>query len=85
LKVHLFLSRSNTGFVNLYGSESFSSDGFNLNANPKPVKTIGNLTTAISTLRFNHDAQILAVASKEKKDSMRMVSWLFSPYHNTSC
>ncbi|KIK02674.1 hypothetical protein K443DRAFT_677402 [Laccaria amethystina LaAM-08-1] len=64
---------ANTGFVNLYGSESFSSDGFNLNANPKPVKTIGNLTTAISTLRFNHDAQILAVASKEKKDSMRMI------------
>ena len=68
--------RSNTGFVNLYGSDSFSSDSFNSNANPKPVKTIGNLTTAISTLRFNHDAQILAVASKEKKDSMRMVSWL---------
>ena len=63
--------------MNLYGSDSFSSDSSNLNANPKPVKTIGNLTTAISTLRFNHDAQILAVASKEKKDSMRMVSWFF--------
>jgi hypothetical protein len=71
--------------VNVYGSDSFavpsgsstfSSSNVNPNAPPKPIKTIGNLTTAISTLRFNHDAQVLAVASKEKKDAMRLVSFV---------
>jgi len=38
------------------------------------VKSLGHLTTSISTLKFNHDAQILAMASKEKKDAMRLVS-----------
>ncbi|PPQ97441.1 hypothetical protein CVT26_002851 [Gymnopilus dilepis] len=36
-------------------------------------RTLGQLTTPVSTLRFNHDAQILAMASKDKKDSMRLV------------
>lgn len=72
--------RSNTGLVNVYGSDSFlpsvsvaSSLSWS-GLSPKPVKTIENLTTPISTLRFNHDAQVLAIASKEKKDSMRLVS-----------
>ena len=46
---------------------------------PKLIKALGHLTTPISTLRFNHDAQILAMASKDKKDAMRLVglvSWL---------
>ncbi|KAG5643054.1 hypothetical protein DXG03_001632 [Asterophora parasitica] len=62
---------SNTGFVNVYGADSFapSSDV----ANPKPLKNIANLTTAISSMTFNHDAQIMAMASQEKKDSMRLI------------
>ena len=44
---------------------------------PKLVKALGHLTTPISTLRFNHDAQILAMASKDKKDAMRLVGHLF--------
>ena len=44
---------------------------------PKLVKALGHLTTPISTLRFNHDSQILAMASKDKKDAMRLVSDLF--------
>ncbi|KIK65860.1 hypothetical protein GYMLUDRAFT_38337 [Collybiopsis luxurians FD-317 M1] len=74
---------SNTGLVNIYGSDSFSpfpssspsnaSWSSNHSNNPKPLKTIENLTTPISTLRFNHDAQVLAVASKEKKDGMRLI------------
>jgi U3 small nucleolar RNA-associated protein 18 len=42
---------------------------------PKPLKSIGNLTTSISTVWFNHDSQLLAVASKTNKDQMRLV-WL---------
>lgn len=66
---------SNTGFVNVYGSDAFSAHDSvtGLGNNPKPTKSIGNLTTAISTLKFNHDAQIMAIASQEKKDAMRLI------------
>ncbi|KAF9071451.1 WD40-repeat-containing domain protein [Rhodocollybia butyracea] len=65
---------SNTGLVNVYGSDSYSSTSSSWpSLSPKPLKTVENLTTPISTLRFNHDAQVLAVASKEKKDSMRLI------------
>ena len=65
-------NRSKTGLVNVYGSECTKSD---LSGLPKPLKTIGNLTTSISTMRFNHDAQILALASKSKKDQLKMVNY----------
>ncbi|TFK68508.1 WD40 repeat-like protein [Pluteus cervinus] len=73
---------SNSGYVNVYDSRSFtptltstnSDEAWGSSESPKPLRAVGNLTTAISTLRFNHDAQILAMASKEKKDSMRLVS-----------
>jgi len=73
---------STSGFVNIYGSDSFAVDNtYSSNASrtpsatgtPKLVKALGHLTTPISTLRFNHDAQILAMASKDKKDAMRLI------------
>ncbi|KAH9487370.1 putative U3 small nucleolar RNA-associated protein 18 [Psilocybe cubensis] len=68
---------SSSGFVNVYGSDSFSVPGDGTfssgSEKPKLVKALGHLTTPISTLKFNHDAQILAMASKDKKDSMRLV------------
>ena len=36
-------------------------------------RALGNLTTAITTMRFSHDAQLLAIASRNKKDALRMV------------
>jgi len=60
---------ANSGFVNVYGSDGASSGS----DRPQPLKTIGNLTTSISTLRFNHDSQLLAIASKSKKDQMRLI------------
>lgn len=36
-------------------------------------RALGNLTTATTVLRFNHDAQLLAIASRNKKDALRMV------------
>ncbi|GAC97125.1 hypothetical protein PHSY_004710 [Pseudozyma hubeiensis SY62] len=38
-----------------------------------PVKTIENLVTTTTTMRWNGDGQILAVASKLKKDALRLV------------
>jgi U3 small nucleolar RNA-associated protein 18 len=61
---------ANSGFVNVYGSDGASSSGGD---RPKPLKTIGNLTTSISTLCFNHNSQLLAIASSTKKDQMRMI------------
>jgi U3 small nucleolar RNA-associated protein 18 len=37
------------------------------------LKIIDNLTTPISAIKFNHDAQILAVASRYKKDAFKLV------------
>ena len=77
-----FFHSSTSGFVNIYDSDSFSvhhGDSFRTESEsgtPKLVKALGHLTTPISTLRFNHDSQILAMASKDKKDAMRLVGFL---------
>ena len=66
--------RSRTGFVNVYGSDATEcSSDYASNTVPRPLKALDNLTTAISCLRFNHDSQLLAVASHTKKDQMRLV------------
>jgi hypothetical protein len=67
------VTSSNSGIVNVYGSNASSS--WSNSDRPKPLKTIGNLTTSISAVQFNHDSQLLAIASKTQKDQMRLV-WL---------
>lgn len=42
-------------------------------AQPKVHKSIANLVTPISTVKFNHDTQILAIASDGKKGAIRLV------------
>lgn len=64
--------------MNVYGSDSYSNWESERFETPKPLKAIANLTTPISSTRFNHDAQILAIASKEKKDALRMVRQPFT-------
>mmetsp|Transcript_4664 Transcript_4664/g.12754 ORF Transcript_4664/g.12754 Transcript_4664/m.12754 type:complete len:201 (+) Transcript_4664:337-939(+) len=39
----------------------------------KPLKEIMNLTTKTDTLAFSPDSQVLAIASRMKKDAMRLV------------
>ncbi|TBU58877.1 WD40 repeat-like protein [Dichomitus squalens] len=60
---------SKVGFVNVYGSDAAQGSI----DRPKALKTLGNLTTTITSLRFNHDSQLLAIASNVKKDQLRMV------------
>jgi len=61
---------SNIGLVNIYSADStVTADS----TKPKPLKTLGNLTTNISCLRYNHDSQLLAIASNVKKDQMRLI------------
>ncbi|TCD68579.1 hypothetical protein EIP91_010367 [Steccherinum ochraceum] len=61
---------SRHGLVNVYGSDSTSSAN---SQRPKPLRTVDNLTTSVTSMRFNHDSQLLAIASDTKKDQLRMI------------
>lgn len=63
--------------MNVYGADAVSSLASNT---PKPLKSIGNLTTSITSMRFNPDSQLLALASNTKKDQMRMVQTITIHY-----
>jgi U3 small nucleolar RNA-associated protein 18 len=43
------------------------------NTRPTPIKAIGNLTTRISEITFNHDSQLMVIASRSKKDQLKVV------------
>ncbi|KAH0978321.1 hypothetical protein GBA52_028040 [Prunus armeniaca] len=63
----LFAAGSGSGIVNIYNSEEF------LGGKRKPIKTIENLTTKVDFLKFNSDAQILAICSSMKKNSLKLI------------
>jgi U3 small nucleolar RNA-associated protein 18 len=55
---------SSSGIVNIYNR---------LSDVKKPVGVLEQLVNTISTLEFNHDGQILCIASRAKKDALRLV------------
>ncbi|KKY28375.1 putative small nucleolar ribonucleoprotein complex subunit [Diplodia seriata] len=76
---------SSSGIVNIYDRRAWlpanrkPTDHHNDPANggvpaaPSPVKVLDQLTTPISHLRFSPDGQLLAMASRWKKDALRLV------------
>ncbi|KAF8976480.1 U3 small nucleolar RNA-associated protein 18 [Entomortierella lignicola] len=62
-----FAVGSKSGIVNIYDRTCLTT------STPKPLRAIGNLTTSIHTMRFNHDSQILAISSKGRKDQLRLI------------
>ncbi|KAL0370467.1 UNVERIFIED_CONTAM: U3 small nucleolar RNA-associated protein 18 [Sesamum angustifolium] len=64
---NLFAAGSDSGIVNIYNREEF------LGGKRKPLKAIENLTTKVDFMKFNHDAQILAIISRMKKNSMKLI------------
>jgi len=61
---------STSGFVNIYDmQESFT----NLESKPKFLKSLGNLTTPISSLSMNTSSEILSLASSAKKNQFRLI------------
>ncbi|WVZ95504.1 hypothetical protein U9M48_041259 [Paspalum notatum var. saurae] len=58
---------SSLGIVNVYKRDDF------LGGKRKPLKTIENLTTDVEEMKFNHDAQILAITSRKERNGMRLV------------
>lgn len=71
LFLRLWEFSSKSGIVNVYDAQATRALP---NSAPTPLKTLPHLTTAVTSLRFNHDAQILASASKTKKDQLKLVS-----------
>lgn len=70
---------SSSGIVNIYdrriwlGSNAKSASGSDIPQQPKPTKTLDHITTPTSHLAFSHDGQIMAMASRWKRDAMRLV------------
>lgn len=61
---------SKSGIVNIYDR---AMTGDSQDSPPKLVKTLKQLTTSVHDLRFNNDGQILAMSSRAKKDSLKLV------------
>jgi len=59
---------SKQGAVNVYSTPSILNE-----RNPTPLKTILNLVTAITKLKFNPNAEILAMASDKKVNAFKML------------
>ncbi|BGO93747.1 hypothetical protein NBRC10512_006627 [Rhodotorula toruloides] len=62
---------STTGIVNLYDASSRGT--YAQGAERKAKKAVENLVSTVSTMRFNHDAQLVALASKTNKDQLKLV------------
>ncbi|KAF1777755.1 WD40-repeat-containing domain [Phytophthora cactorum] len=61
-----YAAGSKSGVVNIY-------DNAGLTAKPKPRKALMHLTTQVDHLKFNVNSEILAMASNDAKDSLKMV------------
>lgn len=60
---------SSSGVVNIYeGTNIFSS------AAPRPIKVALNLVTQVTSLKFNATSEVLAMASVEKENAVKLVS-----------
>ena len=64
----LLASGSKMGTVNL-----FHIDPLTRVIEPKAFKTVMNLTTAITDLKFNHTSELLTFCSKWKKNAFKML------------
>lgn len=56
------------GVVNVYDYDAVLKSTM-----PRPLKTVFNLTTAITATQFNHTSELLALGSKEIDDAVKMV------------
>jgi U3 small nucleolar RNA-associated protein 18 len=58
---------SSSGVVNVYVPSS-------LNSSKKPFKSLMNLTTSISQVKFNHQQSLLSMVSKQSKNGFRLIN-----------
>lgn len=62
---------SQSGIVNLYDRAQWQDKS--VPSHPKPIRTLDQLTTPVSTLSFSGDGQLLVMASRWKADALRLV------------
>ena len=64
---------SSSGIVNIYDRRPWVDQGTNIPERPEPTKRFMQLTTPISCLDFSPDGQILVIASRWKRDALRLI------------
>lgn len=62
---------SSSGIVNIYDRRNWSAES--VPARPKPVRAFDQLTTPTSHLKFSQDGQLLCMASRWKRDALRLI------------
>ena len=62
---------SSSGIVNIYDRQKWSADS--MPARPRPVRAFDQLTTPTSHLEFAQDGQLLCMASRWKRDALRLI------------
>ena len=62
-----FFDRSHSGVVNVYDDSYFQS------SRPKPLKAIMNLTTPCTSMVFNSQTELLALASDYTDKAVKLV------------
>lgn len=62
-----FACGSNSGVVNLYDGTCLKS------THPNVIKSFGNLLTPIWEIKFHPSEELMAIASREKKNALRLV------------
>lgn len=68
---------STSGVVNIYDRHTLilpsEEDELKLKSRPEPTRALMNLITPVSILAFSPDGQLLAMASKYKRDALKLV------------
>lgn len=71
---------SSSGIVNIYDRREWANQGssaghqnLSIPRTPRPVRTLDHLTTPTSALVFSADGQMLVLASRWKRDALRIV------------
>lgn len=62
---------SSSGIVNIYDRRKWSAES--VPARPSPVRAFDQLTTPTSHLEFSQDGQLLCMASRWKRDALRLI------------
>jgi WD40 repeat protein len=64
---------SSSGIVNIYDRRPWVENGINIPSRPEPTKRLMQLTTPTSCLEISPDGQLLVMASRWKKDALRLI------------
>jgi len=70
-----YATGSDSGVVNIYDQKEWQRrfQGGTSDSLIKPIKALMQITTPIDTIKFNVDSQLLAIASRRKKDQLRLI------------